>query len=52
MNIFDSINFYVQIVFWLIRYGLVALLLAYLVNVYVKKKDIRTDMEGHALYFP
>ena len=49
MNIFDSIDFYVQIVFWLIRYGLVALLLAYLVNVYVKKKDIRTDMEGHAL---
>lgn len=42
-------EFVVQIFFWIIRYGLVALLLAYLVNVFAKKRDIRADMEGYVL---
>ena len=49
MFIFDSYEYVVQMFFWIIRYGLVALLLTYLVNVFVKKQDIRADMEGHVL---
>lgn len=49
MIIFDFSEFVIQIIFWIIRYGLVAFLLAYLVNVYVKKKEIRADMEGYVL---
>lgn len=38
-----------NIIFWVIRYLLVALLLAYLTNVYVKKKNIHTDIKGRVL---
>lgn len=31
-----------HLIFWIIRYGLVAVLLAYLTYVFVKKKDIQT----------
>lgn len=38
-----------NIIFLVIRYVLVVLLLAYLTNVFVKKKDIHTDLKGRAL---
>lgn len=38
-----------NVIFLVIRYVLVALLLAYLTNVYVKKKDIHTDIRGRVL---
>lgn len=38
-----------QILFWIIRYGLVALLLAYLTYVFVKKKDVQTNTKGYVL---
>lgn len=38
-----------NIIFWVTRYVLVALLLAYLGNVLVKRKDIQTDIKGRVV---
>lgn len=38
-----------NIIFWVIRYVVVALILAYLANVYVKRKNIRNDIKGRVL---
>lgn len=38
-----------HLIFWIIRYGLVAVLLAYLVCVFVKKKDIQAKTRGYVL---
>lgn len=38
-----------NITFLIIRYVVVAILLAYLTNVYVKRKNIRTDIKGRVL---
>lgn len=38
-----------NIIFLVIRYVVVALVLAYFANVYVKRKDIRTDIKGRVL---
>ena len=38
-----------NILFLVIRYVLVALLLAYLTNVFVKRKDVVTDIKGSVL---
>ena len=38
-----------NVFFLVIRYVIVALILAYLANVYVKRKDIQTDIKGRAL---
>ena len=38
-----------NIIFLVIRYFLVALLLAYLTNVFVKRKDVHTDVNGRVL---
>lgn len=38
-----------DVIFWVIRYVAVALFLAYLANVYVKRKNIRTDIKGRVL---
>lgn len=38
-----------NVIFLVIRYVVVALALAYLANVYVKRKDIHTDIEGRML---
>lgn len=35
-----------NIILWIIRYVLVALVLVYIVNVFVKRKDIQTDIKG------
>lgn len=38
-----------NIIFWVIRYVLVALVLAYIGNVLVKRKDIQTDIKGRVV---
>ena len=38
-----------SIIFWVTRYVLVALVLAYIVNVFVKRKDIQTDIKGRVV---
>lgn len=38
-----------NIIFWIVRYVLVALVLAYLGNVFVKRKDIQTDIKGRVV---
>lgn len=38
-----------SIVFMILRYVIVALLLAYLTNVYVKQRDVYTDIKGYVL---
>ncbi len=38
-----------NVIFLVIRYVVVALILAYLANVYVKRKDISTDIKGRVL---
>lgn len=56
---FDTIELFEQmlvmtvyawsIVFMILRYVFVALLLAYLTNVYVKQRDVHTDIKGYVL---
>jgi len=38
-----------NVMFLVIRYVVVALILAYFANVYVKRKNIHTDIKGHLL---
>ena len=38
-----------NVIFLVVRYVAVALILAYLSNVYVKRKNIRTDIKGRVL---